>query len=412
MHIALLTHYFPPEVNAPAQRAYDHARIWSAAGCEVTIVTAAPSHPYGRLYDGYENCATIEEEIDGLRVIRLRTLLAPNAGTLKRSASYLSFMAASFLERARVKDADIVVSTSPQLFCGLAGYLVSQRARAPWALEIRDIWPDSIVAVGAGRRGPVISALSLTVGWAYRTCNLLVSVSPAFEDHFVGHGVDPSRILFAPNGINVDLKNIRPDVDEFPELRPLRGRFVAAYVGTFGLAHGLSTLIEAAKLLRDDPTVGLLLVGGGAERDKLFAAASELRLPNLVLLDQQPRERIARLWGLVDASIVHLRDKPVFNTVIPTKLLEGMAMAKPVLLGVRGQASAIMEAANCGLSFAPEDANACAEAVRALARDRRAASRQGERGRRYVRERFNRKLIAENYLAALERTVAEHRRLA
>jgi colanic acid biosynthesis glycosyl transferase WcaI len=411
VHIVLLTHYFPPEVNAPAQRAYDHAKAWTAAGCKVTVVTTAPSHPYGRLYDGYRN-VTLEQEVDGFRVVRLRTLIAANAGTLKRSLSYLSYLISAVWERGRVADADIVVSTSPQLFCGLAGYPVSRRARAPWVLEIRDIWPESIIAVGAARGGLLLNGLSQLAGWAYRTCDLLVSVSPGFAPHFAEHGVDASKILLAPNGVDVGMACETAAPDEFPQLRRLQGRFIAAYVGTFGLAHGLSTLLETANLLRDDPTIGFVLVGAGAEREKLAKAAAAMALSNLVLLDQQPRERIARLWGRVDASIVHLKDQPVFNTVIPTKLLEGMAMGKPVLLGVRGQARAIVEAADCGVSFTPEDPQACADAVRALASDRELAAQQGARGRRYVCEHFDRQAIALRYLKALQRTVAAHRQPA
>ena len=411
MHIVLLTHYFPPEVNAPAQRAYDHAKAWTAAGCKVTIVTAAPSHPYGRLYEGYRN-ETVEQTVDGLQVLRLRTLLAANAGMAKRSLNYLSYLIAATLHRGRLADADVVVSTSPQLFCGLAGYPVSRRARAPWVLEIRDIWPESIVAVGAARGGLLLGALARLAGWAYRTCDLLVSVSPGFARHFAENGVDASKILLAPNGVDVALTCPPAAPDEFPELRKLQGRFIAAYVGTFGLAHGLTTLLETANLLRDDPTIGFVLVGAGAEREKLAKAAAAMALPNLVLLDQQPRERIARLWSLVDASIVHLKDQPVFNTVIPTKLLEGMVMGKPVLLGVRGQARDIVEAADCGVAFTPEDPQACADAVRSLTSDRELAAQKGARGRRYVCEHFDRQAIALRYLEALERTVAAHRKTA
>jgi glycosyltransferase involved in cell wall biosynthesis len=408
VHIALITRYFPPEVAAPALGAFQHARIWTAAGHKVTVVTVAPSHPFGRVYDGYRNVTT-EAEVDGIRVVRLRAFLAENAGVVMRSLSHLSFLAAATLHRSRFADADVVISVSPDLLCGLAGYPVSRRAAAPWALEIRDIWPESIVAVGVKLPSALIGALSKITDWAYRTCDLLVSLSPGFAEHFSQHGIESGKILLATNGVGEEVQGEPPALDEFPELEKLRGRFVAAYIGTLGMAHGVSTLLEAANLLRDDPSIGFVLVGAGADRDNLIKMAAALQLPNLVFLDQQPRERILRLWNQVDACIVHLKDQPLFNTVIPSKLLEGMAMGKPVLLGVRGVAKQIMEAAECGVSFEPEDAAGCAAALRALARDRPNSVRLGVRGREYVQREFNRKTIANRYLQALETLVSRRR---
>lgn len=403
MHIALVTHYFPPEVNAPAQRAYDHARAWIAAGHKVTIITAAPSHPYGRTYPGYHN-QTHEELVDGIRVLRLRTWLGPNAGRFRRVANYLSFMAAAAGCGRRLGPVDLVISTSPHFFSGLAGHGLSRSRKAPWVLEIRDIWPDSIVAVGAARPSPLLTAIARLARWAYHASDRIISVSPGFSAHFSDYGVSPAKVTLAPNGIEVKPLASPTDPAAIPELAPLAGRFIVAYMGTFGMAHGLRTVLEAAELLKDDPRIGFLLAGSGAERDLLFAQRAERGLDNVVLLDQQPRARVAELWSAADASLVHLKDKPVFETVIPTKLLEGMAMGKPILLGVRGEARAIVEQAEGGVAFAPEDAASLAEAIVAMARDPAAARRLGENGRQYVLANFDRQRMAETYLEALVQT--------
>ena len=276
-------------------------------GHKVTVVTAAPSHPYGRVYDGYEN-QTREETIDGIRVLRLKTTLGANAGIAKRAINYASFLLAVTLNAGRIGKADVVVSTSPHFLSGLAGYPASRRAKAKWILEIRDIWPESIVAVGAAKPGFLVGALSALADWAYRTSDKIVSVSPAFSSHFNSRNIAGSKVAVIPNGVHTDIVPGASELSDFPDLAPLQGRFIAAYVGTFGMAHSAGTIVEAAALLKDDTRIGFLLVGSGAERDTLRARVETLQLPNLVMLDQQPRDVINRLWNIIDASIVHLRD--------------------------------------------------------------------------------------------------------
>lgn len=405
MHIVLITHYFPPEVNAPAQRAYDHARAWVEAGHDVTIVTACPSHPYGDIYDGYEN-RTQEVTVDGIRVLRLKTTLGPNSGFAKRAINYASFLLATTLNRHRVGKADVVISTSPHFLSGLAGFPVSRLSAAKWVFEVRDIWPESIVAVGAARPGLVVKGLGLLADWAYRTCDRIVSVSPAFSDHFDQRGVPNNKVSVIPNGIATDLEPIDATWDEFPQLARLQGRFVAAYIGTFGMAHSTMTIVEAADQLREQPEIGFLLVGSGAENEVLRRRVAELKLPNLIVLDQQPRSEVLKLWGLVDASIVHLKDQPTFRSVIPTKMLEGMAMGKPIIIGVPGQAQSIVEEAGGGIAFQPEDASDLARAVSELAADKQRACRLAEAGRTFVQKAFDRQKMAQLYLDTLDHVVS------
>lgn len=400
MRITLVTHYYPPEVNAPAQRAYDHARFWSEAGCQVTIITAQPSHPYGRLYDGYRN-QTVDQLENGVRVIRLKTILSANSGTIRRSINYTSFLQAVQANAWRARDSDIVISTSPQFFCGLAGKAVAKAARAPWVLEIRDIWPESIIAVGAAKPSLATSALTALADRAYRQCDRIVSVSPGFAEHFRSRNVPADKVALIPNGINVSPAPSGASFDDFPALGGLRGRMIAAYVGTFGMAHGVGTILDAAAVLKDDARIGFLLVGSGAERDALVAKRDALGLDNVAILDQMPREAIGRLFGLVDVSLVHLKKQKVFQTVIPTKLLEGMAMAKPVALGVEGVAREILEAAGGGQAFEPENADALVGVLRNLAAEPEAARRMGASGQAFVRSHYDRRALATRYLDVL-----------
>lgn len=397
MHITLVTHYFPPEVNAPAQRAMEHARCWVDAGYEVTIVTAIPSHPYGRPYNGYVN-KTIEETIDGIRVLRLRTLLGSNSGTFGRIKNYLSFAFAIRLNISKIGSTDVVISTSPQFFCGLAGYFVKRSLAVPWILEIRDIWPDSIIAVGAARPSLATKAVSKLAKWAYSNADAIVSVSPGFNDHFLNYGVPQSKITLIPNGIQTDLKPVPCEVSDFPDLARFKGLTIAAFIGTVGMAHGLRSILDAAKLLEKDSDIGILIVGSGAESEHLKLVIKENNHSNAIIMDQLSREQILKLWSLVSISIVHLKKNPVFESVIPTKLLEAMAMEKSIVLGVEGTAADILNSANAGIAVEPENPMAIADAIRHLSANPTEAQCSAKQGRSFVVQNYDRTKMAQRYL--------------
>lgn len=397
MHIVLITHYFPPEVNAPAQRAYEHARIWVEKGHKVTIVTAAPSHPYGKLYEGYTN-RTVREIDDGIHLIRLRTILGANKGVFRRSLNYFSFMWAVQSYRNQLRDADIVISTSPQFLCGLSGKAVAKAAGVAWILEIRDIWPDSIVAVGATRKNLITKLLGALAARAYRQCDKIISVSPGYKEHFIQNNIPAEKIALIPNGVTLSPITEAARFDDFPCLAPIKGRFIIGYVGTFGMAHRLLTVLRAAKAMKNRSDVGFLLVGSGAERDTLAGYIQQHNLENVVLMEQQPQQAVQKLYSLIDASIVHLKKHDVFTTVIPTKLLEAMANGKPVLLGAEGTARKILTKANAGLAFEPENSASLVEAIDTLRKSPESVKQFSANGKSYVSEHFDRRQMALKYL--------------
>lgn len=399
MHLLLVTHYFPPESNAPANRAIEHARAWVAAGHRVSIVTAAPTHPGGVVYPGYTNSFSRELR-DGIEVIRLATVVAANRGVLARSLSFFSFLAAVALNRRRIPKSDVVISTSPQFFSGMAGWFLRGRG-SPWVLEIRDLWPESIVAVGAMRRNLAIRLLELIERTAYRTADLVVTTTEAHRRH-VAALAPHTPLAVIRNGVSLDLLAAPPDAGEaFRAGHGLTGKFVLSYVGTHGLAHALETVIEAARLCRDDPRLHFVLVGDGADRARLLARAESLQLPNLTMLGQQRREAIPAVWAGSDAALVLLKRSDTFTGVLPSKLIEAMALAKPVILGVEGEARAILEEAGAGIAIPPEDAPALAAAARALAGQPARAAALGESGRAYVLARFDRQTLAAAMVQAI-----------
>ncbi|MFC4293998.1 glycosyltransferase family 4 protein [Novosphingobium tardum] len=399
MHLLLVTHYFPPESNAPANRAIEHARAWISQGHRVTIVTAAPSHPGGRVYPGYVN-RFARETVDGIEVIRLKTFIAANRGIVGRSLAFVSFFAAVAHARRRLPASDVVISTSPQFFSGLAGWLLKS-PRRPWVLEIRDLWPESIVAVGAMRRNPVIRGLELLERAAYRAADLLVVTTDAHRAHVLAQAPG-KRAIVVRNGVTAQSLVAAPGAGAaFRAQYGLDGKFVLTYLGTHGMAHRLETVVEAAALCRDDPRIHFLLVGDGADRGRVAAIAARNDLPNLTMLGQQRREAVPAIWAASDAALVLLKDSETFLSVLPSKMIEAMAMARPVVLGVAGEARSLLEEADAGIAIRPEDAGELAEAARTLASDPERVVRLGDNGRTFVVQRLDRTRLAGEMVAAI-----------
>jgi glycosyltransferase involved in cell wall biosynthesis len=404
VNIVFLTHYFPPEVNAPASRTHEHCREWVKAGHDVTVVTCVPNHPSGRVYPGYRNLPWQVESIDGIRVVRLWTYVAANEGFGRRTANYMSYMLSSVLAAPFLPAADVVISTSPQFFCGLAGYGVSRIKRAPWLLEIRDLWPDTIDALGALRNARLLRGLEALETWAYRKADKVIALTNAFKHHIEARSVPSFNVDVITNGVDLSMFQRRPKDQLLARQHGLEGKFVAGYLGTHGMCHKLETVLEAAKLLEHDPRVAFLLVGGGAERARLVKLRDRMQLANVVMLDQQPREGLPALWSVVDVAVVLLRRSALFRTVIPSKIFEAMAMERPIILGVDGESRRILEEAGAGISITPESAEGLAQAVAGLAEDPERAREMGRQGRRHVEEAYDRRVLAarfEHVMAAL-----------
>lgn len=412
MHILFLTHYYPPEVNAPASRASELARAWVKKGCKVTIVTCAPNHPSGKIHSGYANEMFQQETIDGVDVIRIWTFIAANEGFGRRLINYLSYPVSLLANRFRLPDADVIVSTSPQFFCGLAGRLFRTQKR-PWILEVRDLWPESIVAVGAMKKGAAIRFLEGVERYAYRRADAIVSVTDSFERHISRHAPQtPLRVI--KNGVDFSLfgddsTNVRDQADSFRKKHRLTGKFVAGYIGTHGMAHSLDTVLQAAEQLRERTDIAFLMVGDGAERARLQDKARRLGLDNVTFLGQRPKNEMPMLWSCVDASLVLLKRTDTFKSVLPSKMFEAMAMAKPVVLGVEGEAKELLDESGGGIAIEPENPVALVQALVDWADRPNDASGRGELGRLYVRRNLDRDRLAEDYLSFIEDVVRRHR---
>lgn len=411
MHILFLTDNFPPEVNAPASRTFEHCREWVRAGHKVTVITCAPNFPTGKLFEGYRNRLFARETMEGMEVVRVWSYITANAGFLRRTLDYLSFMVTATPASLRVGRPDVVIATSPQFFTACAGYLVGKLRRAPFVFELRDLWPESIRAVGAMKQSLLLDWLEKLELFLYRRAAAVVAVTNAFKRNLEARGIDGSKIHVVTNG--ADLTRFQPTQTdrELAEALGLHGKFVAGYIGTHGLAHALETLLEAAALLQAEgrDNIHLLFLGDGASKEALVARAKELELENVTFVDSVPKADVVRYWSLLDVSIIHLRRTDLFTTVIPSKLFECMAMGIPVLHGVRGESAQIVEAEGAGLTFEPEDATQLRDRLVELADDRDLAARLGANGLAGARN-YDRRHLAGRMLDVIEDCLPQRRR--
>jgi glycosyltransferase involved in cell wall biosynthesis len=409
VHILFLTDNFPPEVNAPASRTYEHCREWVKAGHSVTVITGQPNFPRGRVFDGYKNRWRTTEMVDGIKVVRTWTYITANEGFIKRTLDYLSFMAMATIAAMGVRRPDVIVATSPQFFTACAGCVVSRLRRAPWVFELRDMWPESIRAVGAMKEGIALRLLERLELFLYRDAAAVVSVTHAFKSNLVQRGVAGAKIHVVTNGADLSHFKPRPRDLDLARALGLEGCFVAGYVGTHGMAHALDTLLDAAELVRERPggeKVRLLLLGDGASKEALQARAKAKGLTNVVFVDSVPKAEVARFWSLLDVAVIHLKRTPLFRTVIPSKLFECMAMGLPVLHGVEGESAEIVIRDGAGVVFEPENAAALADALLRMAADAEGRLEMASRALSAA-SRYDRVVLAASLLETLDKITAK-----
>ena len=413
MNILYVTQYFPPEVCAPANRVSEFTREWARLGHHVRVLTGFPNHPEGVLHPDYQQKwkrGYAREDCAGVKVSRTWLLPAANKGVWGRASNYLSFaLSATVVGPFVAQRAGVVIGTSPQLLVGAAGYAVARSRRLPFVFEVRDLWPQSIVAVGAaGRRSALYRSLERVANFLYWHADRIVLDGEAKRRQLVDMGVPPGKTAVIRNGVSSEFC-MEPDSDIARSARErvrkelgLGDKFIAMYIGTLGMAHGLEIVLEAADRLRANPDMAFLIIGDGAEREHLHRKKEELRLPNVYFLRKQPREAIPAYLAAADVCLAPLRKREVFKTAIPSKMFEAMAAGRPVILGVEGEAKEILLDAQSGIPVLPEDPKELAGALSLLQTDPNLCRQMGLRGRSAALDKFSRQQQASAYVELLE----------
>ncbi|MDA1089159.1 MAG: glycosyltransferase family 4 protein [Proteobacteria bacterium] len=370
MNILFLTENFPPETNAAATRVFERACYWIKAGHRVTVITSAPNFPEGRLFPGYQNRWRQIKDMDGIRVVRVKTYIAPNRGVIRRTLDFLSFMVTAFCTGLFESKPDVIAATSPQFFAAVAGWMLAGARHRPFVFELGDLWPASIAAVGAVRSSVALRMIEKLELHLYIRSEAVVALTQAFKDNLIGRGVPGNKIAVIPNGVDSWRYGPRDKDAELAKTWGLENKFVVGYVGTHGMAHALGNVLDTAERLKDLDGLRFLLAGAGAERDALITEAEQRGLKNIVFMPPQPKDAMPGVWSLCDVALAHLKNDPLFAGVLPSKIFEAMASGLAILLAApKGEASRIVEADGAGICVPAEDPDALAGAVRRLMDD-------------------------------------------
>lgn len=402
MRILFITDNFPPEVNAPATRTFEHCKEWVKKGDEVTVITCAPNFPKGKVYDGYKNKLYQKEEIEGIKVIRVWSYVSANEGFAKRIIDFLSFAFMAFWA-GLFKGTDVIIATSPQFFTTWTAETLAVLKRKPWVFELRDIWPESIKAVGAiSGDSKIFKTLEKIELRLYRRSKMVVSVTESFKNNLIERGIEGGKIKVVRNGANLDRFSRSGKDEHLLKKLKLKDKFVVGYVGTHGMAHKLDFILNSWP---SDESLHLMLMGDGAEKGKLQKLALELGLSNITFLDSVAKDEVPKVLSLMDVSLVPLKKSDLFKTVIPSKIFENSAMQIPILLGVEGESAGIINKYQAGLCFEPENKDDFLEKLRKL-KDDKEFYESCQEGCLNLAKAFDRKKMANDMRNYLLETVA------
>lgn len=400
MRVLFVTHYFPPEVGATQTRLADVTSSLARRGHQVTVLAPLPHYPSGIVPAEYRRRAFARERRGAVLVVRTWVYAVPNRRVVKRLLDYASFAVAAMPAAALAGPFDVLFAETPPLFPGLAAAAIAGSKRRPYVCNVADLWVDSAVEVGALRGRPAIAAARAAERAVLRRAARVTAVTEGVRRAVVARGVHPDLVELIPNG--VDAAVFRP---EARPPRPTDAPFTVLYAGNHGLAQGLASVLEAARLLRN-AGVRFLLVGDGAEKHRLVTLARQGRIENVEFVDPQPLAEIPRVLAAADACVVPLRALTVLRGAVPSKLFEAMAAARPVIVAAEGEAAALVERAGAGLCVAPESPRALADAVLRLRDDPDLGRRLGESGRRYVLAHHSRERLVDAYERVLEAACA------
>ncbi len=406
--ILFVTPYYPPEKAAPAVRISETAALLVQKGYRVTVLTTFPNYPSGITVPEDRGCLLREEMLDGVRIIRVWSYITANKGFFRRILAQLSFGCLAPLIGGRaVGFPGVIIVESPPLFDAIAARMLSWLKGCPFIFIVSDLWPESAVQLGVLRNRFCIRLAEWLEWSTYQRAGFVWAVTEGIREVLIGRGFDEERVFVLTNGVDTRKFCPLPRERARTELE-LADRFTVLYAGTHGLAHGLMTILDAAEIMRDHEDIRLLLVGDGAAKADLVAAAKQRGLTNVTFLDPFPHQRMPLLLAGAHVCLVPLRKVPLFQGALPSKIYEIMACARPIILGVEGEArTLVVDEAKAAIAVEPENAKVLSTALLHFYHHPEAAEAMGQRGRAFVEERFDRHRLVETLEGYLIRLLNE-----
>jgi len=400
MKLAILTQYYPPEVGAPQARLSELALHFIRRGHSVTVLTAMPNYPAGRVQEGYGGLLRREQR-DGGEVIRTFIYPTQKADVIKRMANYLSFVASSsVLGSAVLAPPDYLMVESPPLFLGAAGYWLSRFKGARLIFNVSDLWPESAVRLGMLVRGRTAHKMSTWFeSFCYCSAWLVTGQSKEILEDITSR-FPTCRTFHLSNGVDLDRFRQDRQTRAARAMMSDNGECIVLYAGLHGLAQGLDQVLNAAEALRAEPGLRFTLVGDGPHKQALVDTAAQRQLENIRFFDVRPASQMPEIVAAADIVLVTL--KAHLPGAVPSKLYEAMASGRPVVLVADGEAAEIVRNHQAGIVVSPGDVDGLVQALKALRAQPALRITLGQNGRRAAEQSFDRAKIAAGFIKQLE----------
>jgi len=407
MKLIFVSQYFPPEVGAAASRGYDLLQEFIKKEHKVTVLTELPHYPSSVVDEKYKNSLFYREKFNNIDVIRNFVFVSKRSNFFQRSALYFSFMFTSVFGSKGINDIDIVFATSPPLTVGLAGWVISKFKKSKFVLDIRDLWPESALALGEIKEGIVSGILKKIELFLYRKADLITIAVPGFRKHINGLGISDNKIIDLPNGANVELFSSTPNSDKTRKQFGWENKFLVLFSGNHGLAQGLEYLLKIADSMKNIENIRFIFIGDGVVKEKLIKMKTEMKLDSVTFLDKVDRDQMPSFISAMDVCLVPLIKHRLFLNALPSKMFEYMACEKPVIVAIEGEAKELIEKSGAGIFVEPENVSQMKDAIFNLYNNKKLRIKMGKKGRKFVSRDYCRVEIAKKFETVLKDLVSK-----
>lgn len=403
MKLLILTQYYPPEIGAPQNRLHELAVRLKKEGIDVEVLTAMPNYPKMEVFEQYKDGSIREEEIEGIKVYRSKIYVSTSKSIIPRLLNYFSFVWTSYWRGRKLPNYDFLMVESPPLFLGYSAMRLSKKLKAKLIFNVSDLWPESAEKMGVVNNKQLLSLAYRLEKKCYRRSTIVTGQTQGIVDN-INDRFPTVKTFWLPNGVDVNF--YQPEKIQEGDFRKRAGLkssdVVFFYGGILGHAQGLNVVLEAAKLVEKNEKIKIVLQGAGPEREDLLQLKERLGLTNVIFMPPVAKSEMPAILKSVDVALVPLRKLDIFQGAIPSKIFEALAMKKPLLLGVDGEARMhFIDRAEAGAFFEPENIEDLANNLSEMADNPERLVEMGERARSYVSEHFNRDNIAKNFLDVL-----------
>lgn len=408
MRILLIHQYFYPLQNLQGGIRWNAmTKVWAQMGHKITVISSSYNLANSNTYDFCRGkLFAIEDDGSGVRVIRVHTSEKYNKNFFWRAWAYftsvvLEFLGALLYARGRY---DVAIATSPPLTVGPLGIMLSIIKRCPLIFEVRDLWPDGAIKTGVVTNPLIIKLMYFMEKISYRRATAINTLTPAFRDRLIqSKGIASDKIWMIPNAADLDVLKQGPVDAAIRARHNWKDKFVGLYLGAHGRMNCLWQLIEAAKILKNEPEYLIVCLGDGMERESLIKKAEEERLTNISFLPSVDKKGVNAYLNACDVSLIVLQKNEVMKEVYPNKMFDSMSVAKPIILAIDGVArKLVVEDAKCGVFVEPENAGQIAEKMRFYRNSPQIAKEHGTNGYKYVCEHYDRKKLAVEYIKLID----------